>query len=148
MELSDIAKRMIKVILIIALLCITGSIIYYRSLEFLPFFIGVILGSVASIGKAVLLDRAIDKALKMENKQAGKYLTIQNILRLLVSGLVLMIGALAPQVSIWGVAAGILAFPFATYSENFRIKKTSKGKEVDSKNSKAIDSMDNDEMWV
>lgn len=122
MRLSDIAKRMVRVVLVIALLCVIASIIYYRSLEFLPFLFGIILGSVVSIVKIRLIDNTVDKAMEMEKKKASKYLALQNTLRLLLSGIVLVIGALAPQVSIWGVAAGIFAFPLATYTENFRMK--------------------------
>lgn len=122
MKLSDIAKRMIKVILIISLICITGSIIYYRSTEFLPFLYGVLLGGLTSILKVYLLDRSLDKSLAMEEKKAISYLTLQNIIRMILSGLALVIGALVPLISIWGVAAGILAFSLAAYSEKFRTK--------------------------
>ena len=79
MKLSDIAKRMIRTIIIIAIVCVIASAIYYRSFEFLPFLIGTILGSVTSVLKVYLLDRSIDKALTMEKKQAGNYIVIQNI---------------------------------------------------------------------
>lgn len=123
MKLSDIAKGMIKTILIIGLVCILVSIAYYRSLKFIPFLLGVILGIVASVVKVFLLDRAVDKALKMEKKQAGKYIYFQNLLRLFVSGLALIIAVLVPQINLWGVAIGVLAFPFASYGENFKTKK-------------------------
>lgn len=122
MNLSDIAKRMIRVVLVISLLCIIASIIYYRSAEFLPFLCGVILGSVVSIIKIYMIDRAIDKAMVMDKKKANNYMGLQNTLRLLLSGIVLVIGAVASNVSGWGVVAGIFAFPLATYSENFRVK--------------------------
>lgn len=122
MKLSDIAKRMVKVVIVIALLCVIASIIYHRSLEFLPFLFGIILGSAVSIVKISLIDRTVDKALDMEKNKSSKYLALQNTLRLLLSGVVLVIGAIVPQVSIWGVAAGIFAFPLATYTENFRTK--------------------------
>ena len=122
MKFSDIAKRMIKTITIITIICILASVIYYRSLEFLPFLIGAILGSVTSIFRVYLLDRSVDKALTMENKNASNYIIIQNILRFLLSGAVLVLGALVPQISLWGVAAGILAFPLAAYGENFKTK--------------------------
>lgn len=123
MKLSDLAKRMIRAILFIVIVCILGSIIYHRSLDFLPFLFGAIIGSAFSIFKVFLLDRAVDKALTMEKYKALKYVFFQSILRLLISGIALLIGALVPLISLWGVVAGIVAFPLATYSEKFRTNK-------------------------
>jgi uncharacterized membrane protein len=52
MKLSDLAKRMIITILVISLICVIGSVIYYRSLKFVPFLLGVLLGSAVSPGTA------------------------------------------------------------------------------------------------
>lgn len=116
MKLTNIAKRMIMTILIIALIGIGVSILYYRSLEFLPFLWGVILGSAASIVKVFLLERAVNQALSMEKKRAGNYVGLQHILRLALSGAVLVIGALVPQINLWGVVVGIIAYQLAIYS--------------------------------
>lgn len=123
MKLSDLAKRMIFTILTIALICILGSVIYYRSLAFLPFLFGVFLGSAVSIAKVFLLERAVDKALTMEGKHAGNYVGIQHILRLLLSGVALVLGAIVPQISLWGVVAGIFAFQLAIYNVKFTSKR-------------------------
>lgn len=119
MELSSIAKRMIVTILILTLICTLGSVLYYRSLDFLPFLYGAILGSAVSIAKVILLERAIDKALNMGKRRAGGYVGIQHLLRLLISGVALFIGAVVPQISLWGVAAGILSFQLAVYMTRF-----------------------------
>lgn len=116
MKISLLGKRMVYAILIITLVCTLASIIYYRSLGFLPFLFGICLGSAVSIAKVFLLDRAVDKALTMEDKHASNYVGLQHLLRLLLSGLVLVLGALVPQISLWGVVAGILAFQLAVYS--------------------------------
>lgn len=114
---------MIFTILIIGLICILGSVIYYRSLAFLPFVFGVLLGSAVSIFKVFLLERTVDKALTMEGKHAGNYVSIQHILRLLLSGVVLFLGAVVPQISLWGVAAGIFSFQLAIYNVKFAVKR-------------------------
>ncbi len=123
MKLSDLAKRMSITILVISIICILGSVIYYRSLEFLPFMFGVFLGSIVSVFKVLLLERAVDKALSMEEKHAGNYVSLQHLFRLFISGAVLMLGALVSQISLWGVAAGILAFQLAVYNVKFASKK-------------------------
>lgn len=122
MKLSDLAKKMVYTILIIALICILSSVIYHRSLDFLPFAFGVLLGSTVSIAKVFLLERAVNKALEMEQKHAKNYVSIQHVLRLLLSGVVLVLGAIMPQLSLWGVAAGILAFQVAVYNVKFTAK--------------------------
>ncbi|MBU5595471.1 ATP synthase subunit I [Amphibacillus sp. MSJ-3] len=122
MKLSDLAKKMVYTILIIALICILSSVIYHRSLDFLPFAFGVLLGSAVSIAKVFLLERAVNKALEMEQKHAKNYVSIQHVLRLLLSGVVLVLGAIMPQLSLWGVAAGILAFQVAVYNVKFTAK--------------------------
>lgn len=122
MKLSDLGKRMTFTILIVALISILASFIYYRSLDFLPFLFGVILGSVVSIIKVILLERAVDKALSMEKKRVGGYVGLQHLFRLLISGVVLFIGAVAPQISLWGVTAGIFAFQLGIYSVRFGSK--------------------------
>ena len=123
MKLSDMGRRMINNILIIAFVCILISVLYYRSMKFLPFLFGVLLGSSLSILKVFLLEHTVNKALTMEKTRAGAYVSIQYILRFLLTGIVLYFGAVVPQVSLWGVAAGILSFQLAAYN----LKFTSKG---------------------
>lgn len=122
MKLSALAKKMIFTITIIALICILGSLIYYRSFDFLPFMFGVLIGSVVSIAKVFLLEHAVNKALTMERKHAGNYIGLQHILRLILSGAALFLGALIPQISLWGVAAGIIAFQVSIYILKFSSK--------------------------
>ena len=119
MKLSDSAKKMTHFICIIALLCILGSVIYYRSLNFLPFFYGVLAGSFVSIVKVFLLDRAVDKVINMEQRHAGGYAGISYLLRFGLSGAVLILGAVAPQISLWGTVAGIFAYQLAAYGLKF-----------------------------
>lgn len=122
MKLTNLAKRMILTILIISLVCILFSAVFYRSLEFIPFMLGVFLGGALSIAKVFLLEHAVNKALSMEGKNAGPYVSIQHILRLLLTGFVLYLGAIVPQLSLWGVVAGVFAFQLAIYSVRFTSK--------------------------
>src|SRR5699024_12361768 len=116
LNLTYIAKRMIYSIMIIALIGIVGSVLFYRSLEFLPFLWGVILGSLTSIVEVVLLDKAVDKALSMDNKKAKNYVGLQHILRLCLSVVVLVVGAVVPQLNLWVVALGIVAVVLSVYT--------------------------------
>jgi glucan phosphoethanolaminetransferase (alkaline phosphatase superfamily) len=107
MKLSDLARRMIIIILITAFACVLISVVYYRSLKFLPFMIGVLLGTAVSIFKVFLLEYTVNNALTMEKTKASGYVSIQYILRFLLTGIILYLGAVVPQISIWGVAVEI-----------------------------------------
>ncbi|MGI6238961.1 MAG: hypothetical protein ACOYI5_04970 [Christensenellales bacterium] len=115
MKLSEIAKKMVRAILIMLLALIAGAILYYRSLAFLPFLYGALLGGAVSIAKVFLLDRAITSALGMEARAAGNYVRLQHLLRLLISGTALVVAALVKPISLWGAAAGVLTFQLAVY---------------------------------
>ena len=115
MRLSDIAKRMIKVICIFLLLLIAASAAYYRSIAFLPFAAGASLGVALNVLKVILLDRAVSKAVRMEKERAGNYIRIQHFLRFLLTGGVLVAAALLPFISIWGAAAGICTLQIALF---------------------------------
>jgi len=119
MKLSDLARRMIIIILITSFACVLISVVYYRSLKFLPFMIGVLLGTAVSIFKVFLLEYTVNNALTMEKTKASGYVSIQYILRFLLTGIILYLGAVVPQISIWGVAAGVLSFQLAAYSIKF-----------------------------
>ncbi|MDD2269056.1 MAG: ATP synthase subunit I [Eubacteriales bacterium] len=122
MKISPFAKRMIISILIIALASVLISIIYYRSLDFLPFLYGVVLGSAVSIAKIFLLEHTVNKAIDLEKHKASSYVTVQYILRLVVTGVVLYLGAVVPQINLLGVVIGILAFQAAVYITKLKQK--------------------------
>ncbi len=116
MKFSKISKRMAISILILALVFIAGSVIYYRSLKFLPFLYGILIGSAFSILKVFLLEYAVDQALKMDKKQAGNFVSFQYFIRLALTGVVLYIGAVVPWINLWGVVAGVLSFQVALFA--------------------------------
>lgn len=132
MKLSGLAKKLIFFILIVSSICIVASVIYYRSPDFLGFMYGVLLGTAASVAKVFLLERAVNKALSMDQKSAGIYVSGQHILRLLFTASVLLVGALVQPISLWGVIAGIFSYQIALYGVKFTSKaqdKSHKGKE-------------------
>ena len=116
MNLSKMANKMIRTILIVAGIALVISIIYYRSLAFLPFLFGVVLGALSSIVKVILLDRTVNKAVSMEKKAAQRYVSRQQLVRMLVSAVPLLIGAFVDGVSIWGAVVGVLAYQLGAYS--------------------------------
>lgn len=104
------------VIIIIFIIALIASLILSSYIEFWPFFAGILIGSGASILKVVLLDWAVDKTLTMEKKQATNFISLQHILRLFLTAIVLFIGAVVDGINLWGVVIGILAYQLSAYS--------------------------------
>ncbi|NLF35447.1 MAG: hypothetical protein GX585_05720, partial [Clostridiales bacterium] len=72
--------------------------------------------------KVFLLGRAVDQAMAMEKKAAARYIQLQHLFRLFLTGAVLVLAALVPAISLWGAAAGIVAYQIAVYSIKFTAK--------------------------
>ena len=115
MRLSDIAKRMMRVIGVLLLLLVAASAVYYRSLDFLPFALGALLGVALNVAKILLLDRSVSRITHMEKEGAGNYIRFQHFFRFLLTGLVLLLAALVPFINIWGAAAGIFTLQIAVF---------------------------------
>lgn len=126
MKLNALAKRMILAIIAITSACTVVALIYYRSLEFFPFFFGAILGAAVSIVKVYLLERAVNLALEPGKANATAYIGLQQLLRFILSGLALLAGALIPQINLWGVVAGIFSYQLAVYVARFTTRDSIK----------------------
>ena len=116
MNLSDVAKKMIKVICISLLALVAASAAYYRSMSFLPFAIGASLGAGHNVLKIGMLDRAVEKSMAMEAKKARNYMLVQYFLRFSLTALVLIFSALVNFISIYGATAGVLTYQIAAFT--------------------------------
>jgi len=114
-RLSDIAKRMMAVMGVMLLLLVAGSAVYYRSLDFLPFALGALLGVLLNIVKVILLDRTVSKVLDNEKMNAGNYVRFQHFFRFFLTGLVFLLAAFVPFINIFGTAAGVLTLQAALF---------------------------------
>ena len=123
MRLSAIAKRMLLVVCLSLPLLAAGGFAYYRSLAFLPFLYGAALGTALGAAKVILLDRAVTKIAGMEKDRAMNYARLQQLLRFLLTGAVLVTAAVVPFISLWGAAASVLAYQAAVYSLKLFEKK-------------------------
>ncbi len=123
MKISDLAKRLLLTICILAAVLMAASVVYYRSSSCLPFVFGVLLGAAVGAAKVIILELAVDKVLSMEKKAAGNYARLQHTLRLLLTAAALVLAALVPGISLWGAAAGILTFQASVYIQRFFFKK-------------------------
>jgi len=122
MDITDIKRKMIAAIGILAAVFIAASAVYYRSAECLPFVYGTLLGSAVSVLKVIMLARAVGKSLSQDTQAAANHVRLNHLLRMFISGAVLVLAALVDAISLWGAAAGVLSFQLALYV----LKATSK----------------------
>ena len=127
MKLSLTAKRMFLVICICAVIFIFAGAIFYRSLELLVFAAGVLAMSLLNCAKVVMLERAIGRAVAMEDPASAKnHIRGRYFLRLaltiaLLLGAGLVANAGYPSM-LWGMVAGIFTFQIAAFSLHFFLK--------------------------
>jgi hypothetical protein len=114
MNLTLPAKRIILFIGIVAIIIIVAGAAIYRSIEAIYFAFGVILTSSLNVLKILLLDRAVRKAIDSNEPKVGSnYIRVQQIIRYLLTGTVLLAAGLIsvyinpPFINIWGAVAGI-----------------------------------------
>ena len=119
MKLSDIAKKMILAMCVLFFILVVVGIAYYRSFSCLPFILGAFLGSALNILKIVMLDYIVDKAVNMDAILVSKYVNVQKLFRLLITGVILAVSALASFINLWGTVAGIFVWPIAVFFANY-----------------------------
>lgn len=123
MKLSYLAKKMITIMGVSFIVFVLASIIYYRSLSFFPFALGVLLGTALSMMKVIMIEKVVDKSLEMDTKTAPNYIKLQYMVRFLFTGILLVAAALVPFISLWGAACGILSFQLSAYLVKFFFKR-------------------------
>ena len=115
---SKDAKRMLALIAGQALVIILISAIYFRSLEFLPFAYGVLISCALNYFRIYMIERTVQKTVTMQSGGVafgwGQYM-----IRFLMTGVVLILVAMSPYISLWGAIAGIFTFQLSAYMLRF-----------------------------
>lgn len=127
-SLSDTAKSMLKWMLILfAVLGIAGSAVVFmigKGYLFFPYWLGLLLGSLLSALKLVLIEKSLNQTADMNGGKASGYASLQYILRYVLTVAFLITAFLLPQyVNLFGVIAGILTLQFSAYGANFENKR-------------------------
>ena len=91
----------------------------------LPYALGLTLGCLLSLGKVILLEKALDRSLDAgEEKSAKNYAHFQSILRYLLTIAVLLVVVLFPRVfGLFGVILGVLSLQISAYITGAIVKK-------------------------
>lgn len=88
--------------------------------------IGLLFGLIFSILKLMLMQNSIKKSLTMPEGKAQKYANVQYMIRYVLTGIVLLVAALEPTISLLGVFIGLLSMKVAAYMQLFVIKRNEK----------------------
>ena len=116
MRLSDLSKRMIKVVCILTALTLAAGAAFYRYFSYLPFAFGALLGAALNILKIIMLNRTVIRLSSVTVERARNYALVQHLARFALTGAVLLLSAMLPFLDIWGAATGIFIFQIAAYS--------------------------------
>ena len=111
---------MLFAVLVVSVILIAGGVTYYRSFAVLPFITGVLLGAAVNAAKLLMLERAVRRAVNMDEQTAPGYVRHQYYIRYMLTGAGLLFAGFAPFIDLWGTVAGILAMQVAALC----IKKT------------------------
>ena len=87
---------------------------------------GLLFGLIFSILKLLLMKNTIRKSVLMPEAKAQKYANVQYLIRYVLTGIVLVIAALEPSISILGVFIGLISMKIAAYLQLFTIKRNEK----------------------
>lgn len=90
------------------------------------FTLGLLFGLIFSILKLMLMQNSIKKSVTMPEGKAQKYANVQYMIRYVLTGIVLLVAALEPTISLLGVFLGLLSMKVAAYMQLFVIKRQGK----------------------
>ena len=118
-KISDTTKQMIKNMILVSFIALL-LICFVKT--FLPYILGLTLGTAFAITKLILMERAIDKSLDMLPKTAEKYIYAQYMLRYLLTGLLLFFVIRCENISLLGFLIGLFSLQISAYITGFRKK--------------------------
>jgi len=118
MRVSATVERMIKIMLVAGLIIAAAGAAYLRSFDAAVLFgAGVFLTTVLNIVKTIWMERTVERVstlVSFSDEAAGsRYFMVQQMLRQLLTGVVLILAALAPfegMYLFWGAVFGIFTY--------------------------------------
>jgi len=131
-SIDAVANKMILAIVgLSALVMVGGAVFFHMHSNFyingaIPFAVGVAMAMAVNVTKVIWLKKSITKTVDMDTPKIAKlFFQLQYFLRIVFTGVVLLIAALAPDniVNLLGVIIGILTFPIAMRLMQFFIPK-------------------------
>lgn len=126
MNMSIPAKKMIFIIIVLAVVLIVVGVVLCLTLDFFspddafPYALGLLLTSALNVFKVFVIEKQSQRIMKMDDPKTGKhFVTFQYFIRYILTGLVLVAAALIPFIGLWGAIIGILTMQIAAFSIKF-----------------------------
>lgn len=115
-SIDAVANRLILLLFCLAALVAIGGALFFRSFDAVPFAVGAGIAGVANAIRVLWLKKVIQKSVEMDtSKAAGLIFQVHYFLRIVFTGLVLLVAQILPDniVNLFAVIIGILTFPVA-----------------------------------
>jgi len=119
---DSFVSKMMKAVICISALMMAGGVAVFRSSLAVGFALGIGMSMALNLVKIVWLKRCVTRAVNMETARAGAYISINYILRFVLTGVVLVAAHFLPVVDMFGAALGLLSMPFANYAVHFLVR--------------------------
>lgn len=103
---DKLIQKIVKRVIILSLIIILGLLFFSNRKENI---MGYIFGSLISVTSFFLMKQGVEKSVWMTPENAKKYAMGQYLLRMLIYGVVLVIGAKADYLSFLTIVLGLLA---------------------------------------
>jgi len=116
---DSFVSKMMKAVICISVLMIISGAAFFRSSLAVGFALGIGISMALNLVKILWLKRCVNRAVNMETAAAGAYISINYVLRYVLTGLVLVAAHFLPVVDMFGAAIGLLSMPFANYAVHF-----------------------------
>ena len=122
--MSDTCKKLSMVIVVLGVISLVVGLFFADSK--IHWLLGIVLGTLVSVVKVYMLERALDKAVDMEPKDATNYTRANYTMRLVISVGIVVLACVTKQFNVVGVLIGLLLVQPAAYITNFIITNKEK----------------------
>ena len=129
-SLDRYAGKMIIVVIVASVLIAIVGAVFLQPYYVLGFILGVALSAGLNIFKIWCLKFTVKRATTMEGASASAFTSAMGLLRLVLTGLVLVAAHFLPVVNLFGAAVGLLSMPIAAYSINFFVRRDERNRVV------------------
>lgn len=128
---SIFVELSIKIIIILGIISVLGFILIREPYSPVVFAKGLFFGGIFSILKIKLMENTMSKAVQKDSVKAQTYVSMHYFMRYILTGIVLVVAALEPSISIYGAALGVLSLKAAAYLQGKMEKPTPKDGSVE-----------------
>jgi len=117
--LSELSRKMILVIVVLAGILCLGGLVFFRSVQAFPFGLGILAACAVNVVKIILLERMIRQAEASEGHYPTHRVYLQYFLRFVLTAGVLLLAGLLSFTALIGAAFGIFTLPISGFAMKF-----------------------------